>query len=73
LALATSKVQEDDALFLGVMNPEEFTGYSNIASMVPDSMGLTGIRALRVETASSAGAAAFVTAVHAVVSGNAIL
>ncbi|MFQ5850716.1 MAG: beta-ketoacyl synthase N-terminal-like domain-containing protein [Candidatus Binatia bacterium] len=68
-ALSSSEVQEVDALYLGVMNPEEFTGDSNIASMVSNNLGLTGLPALRVETASSAGAAAFVAGFQAVASG----
>ncbi len=68
-ALETAPVQEVDALYIGVMNPEEFTGESNIASQVADGLGLTGLPALRVETASSAGAAALHTAFQAVASG----
>ncbi len=68
-ALETSAVQEVDAMYIGVMNPEEFTGESNIASQVADELGLTGRPALRVETASSAGAAALHTAFQAVASG----
>ena len=52
-ALSESKTQEVDALYIGVMNPEEFTGDSNIASQIVDALGLTGVPALRVETASS--------------------
>ena len=54
-ALATSKEQEIDAVYIGVMNPEEFTGDSNIASQIADALGLIGIPAIRIETASSAG------------------
>lgn len=68
-ALETSPLQEVDAIYIGVMNPEEFTGESNIASQVADGLGLTGLPALRVETASSAGAAALHTAFQAVASG----
>ncbi len=32
--LSSSEVQEVDAIYLGVMNPEEFTGDSNVAAMV---------------------------------------
>ncbi len=67
--LSSLGVQEVDALYLGVMNPEEFTGDSNIASMISHALGLTGLPALRVETASSAGAAAFFTGFQAVASG----
>ena len=34
------------------MNPEEFKGDSNTASQITDALGMTGIPAFRVETAS---------------------
>ncbi|HEX2386513.1 MAG TPA: beta-ketoacyl synthase N-terminal-like domain-containing protein, partial [Candidatus Binatia bacterium] len=68
-ALAASPIQEIDALYLGAMNPEEFTGDSNIAAQVVEALGISGIPALRIETASSAGAAAIHAAWHAVASG----
>lgn len=68
-ALADSVIQEIDAIYIGVMNPEEFTGDSNIASQITDALGVTGLPALRIETASSAGAAALHTAFQAVASG----
>lgn len=68
-ALSDSAVQEIDALYIGAMNPEEFTGDSNIASQVANALGVIGLPALRVETASSAGAAALHIAFHAVASG----
>src|SRR5499427_2592402 len=68
-ALAASRAQEVDAIYIGVMNPEEFTGDSNIASQIADALGLTGIPALRIETASSAGAAAIQAGFQAIASG----
>ncbi|MFQ5902072.1 MAG: beta-ketoacyl synthase N-terminal-like domain-containing protein [Candidatus Binatia bacterium] len=68
-ALLDSSIQEVDALYIGAMNPEEFTGDSNIASQIADALGVTGLPALRVETASSAGAAALHAAFQAVASG----
>src|SRR3989454_5343142 len=68
-ALSESKTQEVDAIYIGVMNPEEFTGDSNIASQIVDALGLTGVPALRVETASSAGAAALFAGFQAIASG----
>src|SRR5215467_6979083 len=68
-ALAASKAQEIDAIYIGVMNPEEFTGESNIASQIADALGLTGIPALRIETASSAGAAAIQAGFQSIASG----
>ncbi|HYA30751.1 MAG TPA: thiolase family protein [Acidobacteriota bacterium] len=69
LALRESATQTVDALYIGAMNPEEFTGDANIASQVVDALGLTGIPAVRVETASSAGAAAILAGFQAVASG----
>jgi acetyl-CoA acetyltransferase len=68
-ALSDSSIQEVDAVYIGVMNPEEFTGDSNIASQITEALGVTGIPALRVETASSAGAAALHAAFQAIASG----
>lgn len=68
-ALSASSIQEVEAIYIGVMNPEEFTGDSNIASQITDALGMTGLPALRVETASSAGAAALHAAFQAVASG----
>ncbi|HVO94285.1 MAG TPA: hypothetical protein VMT22_15655 [Terriglobales bacterium] len=68
-ALETGAADGIDAIYLGVMNAEEFTGNSNIASHVVDALGFTGLPALRVETASSAGAAALFTGFQAIASG----
>ena len=68
-ALAGSKEQDVEAIYVGVMNPEEFTGDSNIASQITEALGLTGIPAVRIETASSAGAAAIQAGFQAIASG----
>jgi len=68
-ALCDSKVKDIDAIYISVMNPEEFTGQSNLASHVAEALNLTGIPALRLETASSAGAAAVHAAFQGVASG----
>jgi acetyl-CoA C-acetyltransferase len=68
-ALAASDGEPVEALYIGSMNPEEFTGESNIASQIAEALGLTGIPALRIETASSAGAAALQAGFQAVASG----
>ena len=59
-----------DAMYVGVMNPEEFSGESNIAAAITDHLGLWGIPAIRVETASATGAAALHAAFYAVASGH---
>ncbi|MGH7767299.1 MAG: thiolase C-terminal domain-containing protein [Candidatus Binatia bacterium] len=69
VALSSSPVQEIDALYIGAMNPEEFTGESNIAAQVAGTLGVSGVPAVRVETASSAGASALHAACHAVAAG----
>jgi acetyl-CoA C-acetyltransferase len=68
-ALAGDQDVEVDAIYIGAMNPEEFTGDSNLASQIADALGLTGVPAMRIETASSAGAAALMAAFQAVASG----
>jgi acetyl-CoA acetyltransferase len=68
-ALSVSEPQDVEALYVGAMNPEEFTGESNIASQVAETLGLTGIPAVRIETASSAGAAALLAGFQAIASG----
>ncbi len=68
-ALASSADDRIDAIYIGVMNAEEFTGNSNVASHIVDALGLAGTPALRVETASSAGAAALFAGFQAIASG----
>jgi acetyl-CoA acetyltransferase len=68
-AIASSTVQSIEAVFIGAMNCEEFTGSGNIAAATVEALGLAGIPALRVETASSAGAAALHAGFQAVASG----
>jgi len=68
-ALAEARLDEVDAIYIGAMNPEEFSGDSNLASQVADGLGLTGIPSTRLETASSAGAAAIVAGFQAIASG----
>ena len=68
-ALAEARLDAVDAIYVGAMNPEEFTGDSNLASQITEVLRLTGIPALRVETASSAGAAALLAGFQAIASG----
>jgi len=58
-----------DGMYVGVMNPEEFSGESNIAAVITDHLGRWGLPATRVETASATGAAALHAAFYAVASG----
>ena len=69
-ALKEALLERVDAIYIGVMNVEEFVGDSNFATLLADTLGLTGIPSTRVETASSSGAGAFEAAFYAVASGH---
>ncbi len=69
-ALKEAQLEKVDAIYMGVMNVEEFVGDSNFATLLADTLGLTGTPSTRVETASSTGAGAFETAFYAVASGH---
>ncbi len=67
-ALADSRVRSFDAVQIGIMDSEEFENRANIAAKVADRLGLRGVPAVRSETASSTGAAAFHEAYYKVAS-----
>jgi acetyl-CoA acetyltransferase/uncharacterized OB-fold protein len=67
-ALQDSRIRSFDALQIGIMDSEEFENRANIAAKVADRLGLRGIPAIRSETASSTGAAAFHEAFYKVAS-----
>lgn len=69
-ALKEAELERADAIYLGVMNVEEFVGDSNFAALLVDTLGLAGVPSTRVETASSTGAGAFEAAFYAVASGH---
>src|SRR5713101_563173 len=58
-ALAAAGLEQPDAVVVATMNPEEFVGDGNFASNVASYLGLAEVPAMRVETATSSGAAAF--------------
>lgn len=68
-ALASSKCPPPQAIFIGAQNPEEFTGTGNIGALTADALGFWGVPSIRIETASSSGAAVFSVAYTAVASG----
>jgi acetyl-CoA C-acetyltransferase len=70
LALKDARIRRVDAIYLGVMNAEEFVGDSNFSTLLAEALDLTGTASTRVETASSTGAGVFETAFHAVASGH---
>ena len=69
-ALEDSSIRSFDAVQVGIMDSEEFENRANIATKVVDRLGLTGVPAIRTETASSTGAAALHEAYYKVASGE---
>ena len=69
-ALEDSAVRSFDAVQVGIMDSEEFENRANIATKIADRLGLTGIPAVRSETASSTGAAALHEAYYKIASGE---
>src|SRR5262245_51236969 len=57
-ALAEARLEAPESIVVATMNPEEFVGDGNFASNVATQMGFADVPSLRVETATSAGAAA---------------
>jgi len=68
-ALAVAGIERPDAIVVATMNPEEFLGDGNFASNVATHMGFAEVPAVRVETATSSGAAAFYTGFAQVAAG----
>src|SRR6059036_498313 len=58
-ALRAADRDRPDAIVIATMNPEEFVGDANFASNVATHMGFADVPTIRVETATSSGAAAF--------------
>ena len=57
-ALRAAGVEMPDAIVVATMNPEEFLGDGNFASNVATHLGFAEVPAIRIETATSSGAAA---------------
>src|SRR5262249_2551519 len=68
-ALQDAGLERPDALVVAAMNPEEFTGAGNYASLINPHLGLSDVPALRVETATSSGVAAVYAAYAAIAAG----
>ena len=68
-ALRSADRDRPDAIVVATMNPEEFLGDGNFASNVATHMGFANVPAVRVETATSSGAAAFYTGFAQIASG----
>src|SRR5947209_4638485 len=63
-ALRDAGLERPDAIVAAAMNPEEFVGDGNFASHVATHMGLAETPAMRIETATSSGAAALYAGFH---------
>lgn len=57
-ALQMAALEKPEAVVVAAMNPEEFVGDGNFASNVATYMGFADVPAVRIETATSSGAAA---------------
>jgi len=68
-ALGDAGIERPDAIVVAAMNPEEFTGEGNYASLIATHLGLSHVPAVRVETATSSGMAAVYAAFAAVAGG----
>ncbi|MEK8023634.1 MAG: thiolase domain-containing protein [Candidatus Hydrogenedentota bacterium] len=69
-AVESAGYDEFDAVYVGAMHPEGFLDTSNLASVITDYLGFVPAPAMRVESASSTGAALFAAGFHAVASGD---
>jgi acetyl-CoA C-acetyltransferase len=61
---------EFDAIFVGCMNPDEFIGDSNFATLIADHLGLYQTPSVRIDNAPASGSAAFEQAFFSVASGH---
>jgi acetyl-CoA C-acetyltransferase len=68
-ALDAAGLDRPDAIVVSAMNPEEFIGEGNFASHVATYMGFARTPSLRVETATSSGAAGLFAAYAGIASG----
>src|SRR6267142_1468939 len=68
-ALRGADRDRPDAIVVATMNPEEFLGDGNFASNVATHMGFATVPVVRVETATSSGAAAFYAGFAQIASG----
>jgi acetyl-CoA C-acetyltransferase len=69
-ALAAAGIEAPEAIVVAAMNPEEFLGDGNFASNVATHMGFADVPTLRVETATSSGAAAVYAGFAEIASGQ---
>ena len=53
----SSKDSDFDAVFVGCMNPDEFVGDSNFATLIVDHLGLYQSPSVRIDNAPASGSA----------------
>jgi len=66
----TSEEPKFDAVFVGSMNPDEFVGDSNFATLIVDHFGLYQTPSIRIDNAPASGSAAFEQAYFSIASGH---
>jgi acetyl-CoA C-acetyltransferase len=67
---ATTQESGFDAIFVGCMNPDEFVGDSNFATLIVDHFGLYQTPSVRIDNAPASGSAAFEQAFFSIASGH---
>jgi acetyl-CoA C-acetyltransferase len=68
--IITEREPSFDAIFIGCMNPDEFVGDSNLATLIVDHFGLYQTPSVRIENAPASGSAAFEQAFYSIASGH---
>lgn len=69
-ALVAGGDQRPEAIFVGAAQPEALGGVPDLAGSLVDGLDLSGTPAMRIDTASSSGAAVVVVAFAAIASGQ---
>jgi acetyl-CoA C-acetyltransferase len=70
LALKNARLENVDAIYIGLVSIEKFVGDSNISTLLTDTIAFMGIPATHVETVPSTGVGALQAAFYAIASGH---
>ena len=68
-ALHDANIEKVDAIYVGNMLSGEVCGQEHLGALVADSLGLSGVEALKIEAACASGAAALRVGILAIASG----
>lgn len=68
-ALHDANIEKVDAIYVGNMLSGEVGGQEHLGALVADSLGLSGVEALKIEAACASGAAALRVGILAIASG----